>query len=69
MNHTAQQLINFIKKSPDCFHAVRTMEDELASCGFHRLHENRKWTLERGGKYYVTRNGSSLIAFSILSMR
>ncbi len=65
MNHTAQQLINFIKKSPDCFHAVRTMEDELTSRGFRRLHENRKWTLERGGKYYVTRNGSSLIAFSI----
>ena len=65
MNQTAEQLIQFIKKSPDCFHAVKTMADELAAGGFRELRENEKWELARGGKYFVTRNGSSLIAFAV----
>lgn len=58
-------LFAFIKNSPSCFHTIQTIRKELDHAGFQALQESCRWKLERGGKYYVTRNGSSLIAFSI----
>lgn len=63
--NVSQELLQFIKKSPDCFHAVSTMGDILMEEGFTELKENEKWQIEQGGKYFVSRNGSSLIAFTI----
>ena len=57
-------LLHYIKKSPDCFHAVDTLSGLLDSEGYARLPEGG-WTLIPGGKYYTTRNGSSLIAFRV----
>ena len=37
----------------------------LDQAGYQRLKECDGWTLEQGGKYYVTRNGSSIIAFHV----
>ena len=61
----SEQLIEFIDKSPTCFHAVKTMSDMLRGEGFTELREDQKWHIEKGGRYFVTRNGSSLIAFTI----
>ena len=61
----SQELLEFIKKSPDCFHAVRTMGDMLLREGFTELKENEKWQIVPGGKYFASRNGSSLTAFTI----
>ena len=61
----SEQLIEFIDKSPTCFHAVKTMSDMLREEGFTELRENQKWHIEKGGRYFVARNGSSLIAFTI----
>ena len=58
-------LIRFLEGSPTCFHAIKNTETELERHGFTRLSENEAWNLTPGGSYYVTRNGSSLIAFSI----
>ena len=33
--------------------------------GYQELSESQKWSMTKGGKYYVTRNQSSLIAFHI----
>ena len=38
---------------------------ELETAGYGQLQENERWELAMGGKYYVTRNGSSLIAFQL----
>ena len=66
MNHTIiKELIHFLENSPSCFHAVSNTESILLSEGFTRLYENEKWKLTKGGRYFVTRNGSSLIAFTI----
>ncbi len=59
----ARRLIAFIQKSPTSFHAVDAMEKDLA--GFTHLNEQDKWRLAPGGKYYVTRNKSSIIAFTL----
>ena len=61
----SNQLLDFIEKSPTCFHAVETLKNMLNSEGFHGLQESQAWVLKAGEKYYVTRNGSSLIAFAL----
>ena len=61
----AEQLLRFIEKSPSCFHVIQNMKDELNEAGFEELKENQEWRLKKEGKYYVTRNGSSIIAFKI----
>ena len=65
MNVTAynEDLFRFIENSPTAFHAVSTMADELEKNGFTALKEQDAWKLEKGKKYFVTRNGSSIIAF------
>ena len=57
-------LLHYIKKSPDCFHAVDTLAAMLDQAGYVRLQEG-SWDLESGGAYYTVRNGSSLIAFRV----
>lgn len=53
--------------NPTVFHAVKAFTTQLSSAGFEQLSERDLWTetLKPGGKYYITRNGSALIAFSI----
>lgn len=62
---TAKELIKFIEKSPTCFHAVATMKEILKKEGYIELREADKWEVKKGGNYYVTRNDSSIIAFSV----
>ena len=62
---TAKQVLDFIQKSPSCFHAVAEMAAMLKNAGYEELRECESWELKRGGKYFTTRNGSSLIAFAI----
>ena len=62
-NIFAKELISFIESSPTCFHAVDTAVKMLE--GYTELKERDVWKLVPGGKYYVTRNRSSLIAFTL----
>ena len=61
----AEELLNFIEKSPSCFHVIENMKEELLNDGFVELKEQEKWKIEEGGKYFVTRNGSSIISFKV----
>lgn len=58
-------LLDFIASSPTPFHAVERMAGLLAASGFEALDEGRAWELRCGGRYYVTRNASSIIAFNL----
>lgn len=64
-NEYAQSVLDFIKKSPSCFHAIKNLSDELKQNGFTELSEKNRWNLSENQKYFVTRNNSSIIAFSI----
>lgn len=46
------------------FHAVQAMVDRFRRAGFQALKELDSWSLKPGGRYYLTRNGSSIIAFT-----
>lgn len=56
-------LFDFIENSPNAFHAVNTVKERLFADGYTEVFEGDEWALCEGGKYFVTRNGSSLIAF------
>ena len=58
-------LIEFVKASPTPFHAVATMSAMLDEEGFQQLNEAEAWSIEQPGRYYVTRNDSSIIAFTL----
>ena len=62
MNHI-NGLFEFIKSSPDAYHAVKSVKDMLDKDGYTELYESDRWKLAVDGKYYVIRNGSSIIAF------
>ena len=59
------ELLDFIGKSYSCFHVIENMKKEFNKEGFEQLSESEEWKLKEGGKYYVTRNESSIIAFKI----
>ncbi|KAJ6132567.1 hypothetical protein N7471_007782 [Penicillium samsonianum] len=57
----------FMTSNPTIFHAVKSFSKQLEEHGYKHLSERAVWTseLKRGGKFYTSRNGSSLIAFNI----
>lgn len=64
-NKSAVELLNFISKSPTAFHAVATVKDFLELNGFNEINESEKWELEKGGKYFLIKNQSAIIAFQV----
>jgi aspartyl aminopeptidase len=60
-----QGLIDFLKASPTPFHATASLAQRLEAAGYQRLDERAPWHTEAGGRYYVTRNDSAIIAFQL----
>ncbi|AQZ14921.1 APE4 (YHR113W) [Zygosaccharomyces parabailii] len=62
-----QEFINFLNSSHSPYHAVQSIKLHLEGHGFQELNERDAWygKVERQGKYYVTRNNSSIVAFSV----
>eukprot|EP00978_Attheya_sp_CCMP212_P017423 scaffold46385_cov50-Attheya_sp.AAC.2 len=66
----ARQAMHFFDSSPDPFHAVQTSVDMLENAGFQELPEREPYAdkLVPGGKYYFTKNKSTLVAFAVGSL-
>ena len=60
-----EELLDFLNESPDAFHAADQIRRILKQNGFEELAEGNVWNLAKGGKYFVLRNESSVIAFAI----
>lgn len=58
-----EQCLDFLNAATTPFHAVEAMRQRLLAAGFCALNEGDVWQLEQGGKYFVCRNESSIIAF------
>lgn len=65
MTETNRLLFDFIAASPTPYHAVAQAVRRLEESGFIPLSESEEWQPECGKSYYVTRSGSSLIAFTV----
>ena len=60
-----ERFLNFAEQSPTAFHAAANLEVLLRENGFEELRETDPWLVDAGGKYYVKRNDSALIAFQV----
>lgn len=58
---------DFLTENPTVFHAVDYFKTKLVALGYVELPAREDWTgrIKAGGKYWVTRNGSSIIAFTV----
>ncbi len=65
MDSYIEGLFAFIDSSPTSFHAAANVGQALEEAGFQRLYETKPWQIESGKKYFVDRNDSAVIAFSI----
>jgi aspartyl aminopeptidase len=61
----ATDLLQFIDASPSPWHAVHSTEQRLQAQGFSELKEAERWKLQPGGRYYVVRDGASIIAVKL----
>ena len=56
---------DFLTKNPTVFHAVDHIKHDLKRKGYTELSERDAWKIRPSGKYFVERNGSSLMAFVV----
>ena len=56
---------NFLDTAVSAYHATANLRDMLANAGYERLFEHENWDLKRGGKYYLIRGGTTIIAFRV----
>lgn len=62
---TIKELMQALDYSKTAYHAAACAAEKLDSKGFVRLEESEAWSLVAGGRYYVLRDGSALIAFCV----
>ncbi len=60
-----EHLLDFIHKSPSCFHVVDNMAQRLTEGGFHELALTDAWSISTPGRYFVRQNNSALFAFTL----
>ena len=65
MNHRIDALRAFLDASHSVYHAQNAIAGELEKREYIRLMEHEDWTLVPGGKYYLSRGGSAVVAFRI----
>ncbi|MDO5299331.1 MAG: M18 family aminopeptidase [Clostridia bacterium] len=65
MHTPVSHFIEFVRRSPSAFHAVDEITRTLLERGFTPLSEQDAWSVAPGGRYFVTRNRSSVVAFAI----
>eukprot|EP00049_Salpingoeca_infusionum_P027703 m.33849 g.33849 ORF g.33849 m.33849 type:complete len:281 (+) comp9679_c0_seq2:238-1080(+) len=62
---SAQRFVSFVNSSPSPFHAVDTARIALVAAGFQELNERERWNIVPNGKYFFTRNQSTLVAMAL----
>ena len=65
MNAEIKGLLSFIDGAPSAFHAAESICNALRQAGYDPLEEREIWRLKPGGRYFFTRNRSSVMAFRI----
>lgn len=63
--YNAHSLLDFLNDSPCNFFAVDTIKKHLLKNGFSELKAGNKWTLQKGGRYFITKNSSAIFGFTV----
>ncbi|AOW01274.1 uncharacterized protein YALI1_B07549g [Yarrowia lipolytica] len=61
----ANDFIDFVNACPTPYHVVHDVRARLVKNGFKELKEKASWNIEPNGRYFVTRNESSIVAFTV----
>ena len=65
MDQRIEGLKNYLDSAHSVFHAVAGIRAALENAGYTRLHEKDAWELVPGGKYFLTRGDSAVMAFRV----
>lgn len=65
MKNYVKECAEFINAGVTAFQAVAEIKKTLIENGFEELQEGQRWNCKSHGRYFTTRNLSSIIAFSI----
>ena len=63
MQNDIKEMLSFIDSNPTAYHTCDSIRKILIEAGFEELLESRSWDIKAGGDYFVSRNGSSIMAF------
>ncbi|MCH5260521.1 MAG: M18 family aminopeptidase [Lachnospiraceae bacterium] len=61
----SEDLLQYLNESPTAYHAVENAAAFLRANNFQELKETDEWSLQKSGKYFVTKNQSGIIAFTV----
>lgn len=61
----SEGLLQYLNDSPTAYHAVENAAEILKKNNFQELKETLEWSLQKGGRYYVVKNQSGIIAFTV----
>ena len=65
MDKRTERLLAFLDASPSVYHATENIVNELKNAGYTCLCEAKEWEIVPGGKYYLVRGGSAVLAFRV----
>ena len=65
MDNRTSALMAFLDASVSVYHAAAYLAETLEKNGYMRLFEGENWQLVPGGKYYLSRGGTAVMAFRI----
>ena len=65
MDRRLESFTEYLNSAHSVYHAVSGVVWALEAEGYNQLHECEQWQLLPGGKYYVTRGDSAVIAFRL----
>ncbi len=65
MDNRILSLKNFLDASVSVYHAIDALRKTLEDAGYTYLSEGETWNLVPGGKYFMTRSGTAIMAFRV----
>ncbi len=65
MDKNVKELMRFLDASHSVYHAADNLKKMLLDAGYTLLEEGRNWNLLPGGKYFLVRGGTAVLAFRI----
>ena len=61
----AASLVEYLNQSQTAYHAAAETSRRLLAAGFTELSERQPWDVKPGGRYFFTRNSSTIVAFAV----
>jgi aspartyl aminopeptidase len=62
----AGEFVDFLNEACTAFHAVDACATRLVAKGFSQISEKEAWSIEKGGKYFFTRNQTRYTKIEII---